>query len=69
MDRVGTAYDEDFYAWTQDQAAELRRADAERNKARSTGRTSPRRSTAASPCRWFIVRNGYMARNRGNVDR
>ena len=31
MDRVGAGYDEDFYAWTQSQAAELRRADAERD--------------------------------------
>ncbi len=33
MDRVGVGYDEDFYAWTQDQAAELRRAGATRNSA------------------------------------
>lgn len=31
MDRAGAAYDEDFYAWTQSQAAELRRAGAERD--------------------------------------
>ncbi|WP_448204773.1 DUF29 domain-containing protein [Azospirillum sp. sgz302134] len=30
MDRTSAAYDEDFYAWTQEQAAELRRAGAER---------------------------------------
>jgi len=30
MDRASIGYDEDFYAWTQDQAAELRRAGAER---------------------------------------
>lgn len=33
MDRQSTAYDEDFYAWTQNQAAQLRRAGAERNNA------------------------------------
>lgn len=33
MDRSSTAYDEDFYAWTQAQAQELRRAGAERNNA------------------------------------
>lgn len=33
MDRQSAAYDEDFYAWTQNQAAELRRAGAERNNA------------------------------------
>ncbi|SMH59093.1 DUF29 domain-containing protein [Azospirillum agricola] len=33
MDRASAAYDEDFYAWTQSQAAELRRAGAERNNA------------------------------------
>ncbi|CAO3419521.1 DUF29 domain-containing protein [Azospirillum doebereinerae] len=30
MDRASAGYDEDFYAWTQTQAAELRRAGAER---------------------------------------
>ncbi|BAI72154.1 hypothetical protein AZL_015160 [Azospirillum sp. B510] len=33
MDRSSAAYDEDFYAWTQAQARELRRAGAERNNA------------------------------------
>lgn len=33
MDRSSAAYDEDFYAWTQAQAQELRRAGAERNNA------------------------------------
>ena len=33
MNRLNAAYDEDFYAWTQEQAAELRRAGAERNNA------------------------------------
>ncbi len=33
MDRASAAYDEDFYAWTQNQAAELRRAGAARNNA------------------------------------
>lgn len=33
MDRNSAAYDEDFYAWTQEQAAELRRAGATRNNA------------------------------------
>lgn len=33
MDRASAAYDEDFYAWTQSQAAELRRAGAARNNA------------------------------------
>ncbi|MBP2304156.1 DUF29 family protein [Azospirillum melinis] len=33
MDRSNAAYDEDFYAWTQAQAQELRRAGAERNNA------------------------------------
>lgn len=31
--RTSAAYDEDFYAWTQSQAAEIRRAGAERNNA------------------------------------
>ncbi|WP_209878587.1 DUF29 family protein [Azospirillum soli] len=30
MNRLNAAYDEDFHAWTQEQAAELRRAGAER---------------------------------------
>ncbi|PWC74940.1 DUF29 domain-containing protein [Azospirillum sp. TSH64] len=33
MDRSSAAYDEDFYAWSQAQAQELRRAGAERNNA------------------------------------
>ncbi|WP_448187588.1 DUF29 domain-containing protein [Azospirillum sp. sgz301742] len=33
MNRSSAAYDEDFYAWTQAQAAEIRRAGAERNNA------------------------------------
>lgn len=33
MTRSSAAYDEDFYAWTQAQAAEIRRAGAERNNA------------------------------------
>ncbi|WP_431856376.1 DUF29 domain-containing protein [Azospirillum sp.] len=33
MSRSSAAYDEDFYAWTQDQAREIRRAGAERNNA------------------------------------
>ncbi|MGF7173693.1 DUF29 domain-containing protein [Azospirillum doebereinerae] len=33
MDRASAGYDEDFYAWTQTQAAELRRAGAERTNA------------------------------------
>ncbi|MGQ9366093.1 DUF29 domain-containing protein [Azospirillum sp. A39] len=33
MSRASAAYDEDFYAWTQSQAAEIRRAGAERNNA------------------------------------
>ncbi|WP_207459609.1 DUF29 domain-containing protein [Azospirillum sp. SYSU D00513] len=33
MARTGAAYDEDFYAWTQNQAQALRRAGAERNNA------------------------------------
>jgi len=33
MDCASAAYDEDFYAWTQNQAAELRRAGAARNNA------------------------------------
>jgi len=33
MDRSSAAYDEDFYAWTQEQAAELRRAGAQRDNA------------------------------------
>jgi len=33
MSRTSAAYDEDFYAWTQSQAAELRRAGAARNNA------------------------------------
>lgn len=33
MDRTSAAYDEDFYAWTQAQAQELRRAGAERDNA------------------------------------
>ncbi|PWC32360.1 DUF29 domain-containing protein [Azospirillum sp. TSO35-2] len=33
MDRSSAAYDEDFCAWTQNQAAELRHAGAERNNA------------------------------------
>ncbi|AWK87052.1 DUF29 domain-containing protein [Azospirillum thermophilum] len=33
MDRASAAYDEDFYAWTQAQAAELRRAGAAGNNA------------------------------------
>jgi len=33
MARTAAAYDEDFYAWTQAQAAEIRRAGAERNNA------------------------------------
>ena len=33
MARTDAAYDEDFYAWTQNQAQALRRAGAERNNA------------------------------------
>lgn len=33
MSRSSAAYDEDFYAWTQAQAREIRRAGAERNNA------------------------------------
>ncbi|NYZ12034.1 DUF29 domain-containing protein [Azospirillum sp. RWY-5-1] len=33
MDRTSAAYDEDFYAWTQTQAQEFRRAGAERDNA------------------------------------
>lgn len=33
MSRSNAAYDEDFYAWTQAQAREIRRAGAERNNA------------------------------------
>lgn len=33
MDRMPAAYEEDFYAWTQVQAEELRRTGAERNNA------------------------------------
>ncbi|WP_029008166.1 DUF29 domain-containing protein [Azospirillum halopraeferens] len=33
MSRSGVAYEDDFYAWTRDQAARIRRAGAERNNA------------------------------------
>ena len=73
MSRNSAAYDEDFYAWTQAQAQEIRRAGAERLNApidwenvaeeiESMGR-SESRSTAGSRCWSRICSNGCIVLN------